>query len=112
MNGCRPPASRSFGWLISCGSLFLISLSRNEGGPPIAALEAFRTLALKPNLSKVEGQKPENVVERKRRMEMGERIGIKGIDQIEPEMRIMSTIKSSQDMKWICNEGALAPRVR
>ncbi len=55
---------------------------------------------------------PENVVERERRMEMGERIGIKGIDQIEPEMRIMSTIKSSQDMKWICNEGALAPRVR
>lgn len=45
-------------------------------------------------------------------MEMGERIGIKGIDQIEPEMQIMSTIKSSQDMKWICNEGALAPRVR
>lgn len=60
----------------------------------------------------MEGQKPENVVERERRMEMGERFGIKGIDQIEPEMRIMSTIKSSQDMKWICNEGALAPRVR
>lgn len=77
-------------------------------------MEAFRTLAFKPNLSKakVEGQKPENVVERERRMEMGERIGIQGIDQIEPEMRIMSTIKSSQDMKWICNEGALAPRVR
>ena len=56
-------------------------------------MEAFRTLALKPNLSKVEGQKPENVVERERRMEMGERIEIKGIDQIEPEMRIMSTIK-------------------
>lgn len=43
-------------------------------------------------------------------IEMVERIGMKGMDQIEPEMRIMS--RANQDIQWICNEGALAPRVR
>lgn len=44
-------------------------------------------------------------------MEMVERIGMKGMDQIEPEMRIMSRA-TNPDIPWICNEGTLAQRVR